>query len=533
MAYSTRELNKAIGESYNQYFNWNNNTPFYVLAPTYLINYYNINVRTWEEWNNGWVANFHSIEKGLLPTQLASAISQKVADIIYGDGVLFESKADKGEENEALDFIGRVDEQIDIKGRIKDGILKACQLGNGLLKLNLGKNNEVWVDSLAGNRFFVNLDSKGDIVKTKTYVNIYTSGVKEQGKTPDSYGLVEERYYATDNNGDIALRNGERVPMCVYKIYKIAGTSQVFDANSSDISIAFEDLPRPIRRIFREEYNELKLDEPVEMVGFRDLGCYLLKYTEYVTGMPNIKLGESCLARILNYLPMYDAVNSEELIDLRVSRPKVIVPTFMQKGKGNNQDQLNEYDDILFERVATMNDSEQTPIVYAPIPREEHFIRMKEDIIKKICGNLGVATSSLFSDIADTRGNVTAREISSEESNTVLFQVNKRKILIKAINELVADILYYYGMAEDVKVTFTPAGSSNKSVTVDNTVKMVNAGLISKYQAVKENHPDWTDSQILEELAEIEKQTATESGKEEEINNKDDTEADKTEDVEE
>ena len=56
------ELNSAIATCYNQYFTWNNNSAFYILAPTYLFQFYNNNVRVWDEWNNGWVGNFHSIK---------------------------------------------------------------------------------------------------------------------------------------------------------------------------------------------------------------------------------------------------------------------------------------------------------------------------------------------------------------------------------------------------------------------------------------------------------------------------------------
>ena len=177
----------------------------------------------------------------------------------------------------------------------------------------------------------------------------------------------------------------------------------------------------------------------------------------------------------------------------------------MTKGKTVNEDPLNSYNDIIFAKVPNKSDKEQQPVVFMPTPREQHFIHMKEDVIKKICGNLGIATSSLFSDIADARGNVTATEIDSETSNTALYQANKRKIIIMPINDMINDILGYYGKNQNVKISFTQAGASNKSVTVKNTTALVNAGLESEYQAIKENHPDWTDQQVEEEIKEIHK----------------------------
>ena len=498
-------LNRRIANSYNQYFTYTNNSTFYVLAPVYLFDFYNQSVRTWDRWNSGWVENFHSVEDGILPTLFASSLCKKIADLIYGEGLYFESTDEKNIEGDSLDFISDIDKEIDIKGMIKDVIHKSVQLGNGLLKLNSGADNNLWIDSIAGNRFFVNLNSRGEVTKCMTWVNIYTNGVPEKGKEPDSYGLVELRYYDEDEDGNIVRVNGERVPMVVYKIYKLSGRANVFDSNAEDTSIRFNDLPRRVRREFREEYGDLELNEPQKLEGLKNLGVYLIKHTNYFSMMPNIKLGESCLAGIINYLPKYDAIDSEETIDLRISRPKVIVPDFMTKGKTVNEDPLNSYNDIIFAKVPNKSDKEQQPVVFMPTPREQHFIHMKEDVIKKICGNLGIATSSLFSDIADARGNVTATEIDSETSNTALYQTNKRKIILKPINDMINDILGYYGKEQNVKISFTQAGASNKSVTVKNTTALVNAGLESEYQAIKENHPDWTDQQVEEEIKEIHK----------------------------
>jgi hypothetical protein len=496
------ELNRHIGTSYNQYFTWNNNSAFYTIAPTYLFSFYNQNVRVWDMWNTGWVLNFHSIKKGILPTQFAGSLCQKVADLIYGEGVIFETTADKNVKNDNLEFINDIDKEIDIKGSIKDGILKSSQLGNSLLKLNSDGEN-LWVDAIAGNRFFVSLDSRGNVVKSRSYVNIYTNGVAKKGEQADSYGLVEERFYEEDEDGNRLTLNGKYIPKVVYKIYKLSARAEVFDSNPSDISIAFENLPRTVKRAFREEYGDLELDNPVDL-GLRNLGVYLLKHTPYVTSIPNVKLGESCLAKVINYLPKYDAIDSEETADLRISRPKLFLPIGLSKGQTTNDEYESTYD-VVVEKIPNKSDKEQMPVVFAPTPREEHFIRLKEDIIKKVCGNLGVATSSLFSDIQDSRGNVTAREISSENSNTALYVSNKRKLIMKPVNDMISDILAYYGKEENIKVAFTQAGASNKSVTVDNTVKLVKAGLEIEYQAIKENHPEWTDTQVEEEIAEIHK----------------------------
>ena len=75
--------------------------------------------------------------------------------------------------------------------------------------------------------------------------------------------------------------------------------------------------------------------------------------------------------------------------------------------------------------------------------------------------------------------------------------------MLGAFNDCVRDMLVFYGYEPNVKVAFTPAGSSNKTVMVKNTVALDKSGLQSKYQSIKELHPEWSDKQVTAELDEL------------------------------
>ena len=53
MAENSLALNQSIGSAFNQYYNWSTNSPFYMLAPPYLFQYYNTMMRTWDQWLSG------------------------------------------------------------------------------------------------------------------------------------------------------------------------------------------------------------------------------------------------------------------------------------------------------------------------------------------------------------------------------------------------------------------------------------------------------------------------------------------------
>jgi hypothetical protein len=502
-----------FGSAFNQFYGWTTNSQFYMLAPRYLFNFYNMRVRTQDEWLSGWVPNFHNEKLNIFPTGFARQISNKVADIIFGEGLVFESGDKKNNENQALDFMSNVfDAETDLIGTIKDAIGYSVDLGNGLLKLNCD-GKDLWVDALAGNRFFVSLDTRGNVVACRSYVNVFTQGMpqrtKEGIKNPDSFGLVEDRYYKMVKEKTILGQEIERKrPVVSFKIFKLNQNGTIFDPNTSDASLGYDDLPRSVQETFRKNYGNVMLKEE-NVLPLNSLGCYLIKFTKCIKSMPNIKLGESVLTNIINYLPKYDLIESEDTVDIKITRPKVIVPQFMAKNK-KEENRIDSYmSSQIYERVPNMSDKDQIPVVFSPALRTADLINEKDEIRKSVADLIGLSVSSLFSHIADSRGTVTATEISSEESNTVLFQKNKRKLLLFELNKMVKEILLFYGYFEEVKIRFSQTGSSNITVNTDIITKKKSAGLISEYQAVKDLNPEYNENQVQEELAEINKAKPT------------------------
>lgn len=494
----TSPFNKQIGTSFNQYYNFTNNSAFYTLASPYMFHFYTISMWLWDQWNLGFVQNFHSQAKGILPSQFASSLCNKVSDLIYGDGVIFAGE-EKGNEGRAIEFVSNVLEpKIQLKRQIKDSILKACQLGNGFLKINCD-GKDLWVDTIAGNRCFVDLNARGQITSAKTYVNIFTTGANNE-KQRKSYGMVEERYYKEVENefGDVL-----RKPFVKYSIYPLAPIGNVF-TRPAVRSINYDQLPRSVQEQFRQEYGDVMLDEE-QVLPLLDLGIYHIKYTEYLTTMPNIKMGESCLAKIINYLADYDLIFSELCNDVYATRAKVIVPKFMGK---DNQGYFNALDDFVYTQIPNKSDKEQMPLIFAPQMRISALKEHLHNVETMIANSLGYSVNSLFSDLTNGGVQVTATQISSEDSNTVLNINNKRVIMLPEFNRMMKTILRYYGFTDNVYVQFTKAGSSNQSVTTQIVNTQLSNGTMSKYEAVKTQNPNWTEGQVNEELEQIEKEKA-------------------------
>lgn len=113
--------------------------------------------------------------------------------------------------------------------------------------------------------------------------------------------------------------------------------------------------------------------------------------------------------------------------------------------------------------------------------------------------------STIASFLQDNTSQKTAREISTEESETALFVDDKREIIEKPINELLQIVLRFYGYQDDVVIRWSQAGLSNVYTRTEMIATAVSNGFCSKYKAVQMFDQDDDEYQIAEEYARCEK----------------------------
>ncbi len=474
---------EAVNRAFDTYYNYSSNDAFYCLANPYEYHYYFNQVRLWDKWLQGKIEHIHNYANGILPTRLGNSISEKLSDLINGDGISYRSVVDK-EKKSGLAFMT---DNYEIKHKlsrvVKQAIRFSCDLGNSLIRVNADGDGELWCDAVAGNRFFVNLDSKGNVVKSIVYINILTTGANNDYQN-QSYGLVEERYY-----------NNAGKPCIQYKIYRLANVSAVFTPPSTYFS--FEELPHSIQKQMSTYYKATILNNEQEL-PLRDLGVYLIKHTENVTSIPNLQLGESCLANIMTFLTTYDYVCSSIFTELYLGRARALIPATM--AKGNNQGGwFNELDSAFYEKLPQTSDKDQHPTFMQPLIRSKELIELKEDCKKSIAAQLGISVTSLFSDLQSSGERVTATQVASSESNTIAFCTSKRQIALPEINKLIRTILDYYNYTDEVEAVFSDVKTSNESIKVQNIVALQNVRMESKLQALRDLHPNWTEDQIKQE----------------------------------
>ena len=480
---------------------WVNNHDFYKLIPVPYYSFYNNWVRLWLYWYDGYVPWVHGGSAGLLSTSIGTTIVNRSADSVFGGNLMFANArkpieriaTGKGKTiGKALDFISnKWCKETNFKSKIKIGIRDAFAGGFSLLKLNK-HNNELWVDELRADRFYIDKNGKGEINKCVSILSFfdYITPDNKQGK---KYSLVEERRYEY-----LDLFETKKIPIVEYKIYDSSVPIQ-YITTVRDNFIAWEQLPKSVKESFKSEYS-FRLNEPQALNGFEDLGVYLLKGSDNISNVPQIGLGESLLANIMNYLYEFDFYNTCFNTDMYMARGRVLVPKYMQgptamQGQGAENRGL---DSFLYTKIESPNPDANKPEPIQFELRSEQWKQARNILLESIATNIGISVSTLASYLNDG-SNRTAREVSAEESATTLFVENNRRRFEYPINELLKTVLRFYGYIDDVEIRWSRAGMTNQTVLVDTLTKAVNAGLISRKKAHDQYNYDDDEEQNEED----------------------------------
>ena len=489
---------------------WINNNDFYSVLPAPYYSFYNNWVRLWLYWADGYVPWVHGTTNGLLSTNIGTMIVDRATDCVFGGNLMFANTRkprtiiDKDGKpiGKALDFISNDwNFDVDLKAKIKLAIKYAFAGGFSILKLNM-HGGELWLDALRADRFYLAKTTRGDIQKCVSILNFYEDVTRKNNSR--HFVLIEERRY--EEIGVMGL-GGKKIPVVEYKMYDTSVPIQ-YVSGVRDGYVDWEQLPKNVREAFNSEYS-FKLNEPQAMNGLNDLGVYLLKGSDTIQNVPQVDLGESILANVLNYLYEYDFYNTCFNTDMYLARGRVLVPKYMQSPKAQSQGNANVgLDDFVYTKIDSPNPDATKPEPIQFSLRSAEWKEARNTLLENIATNIGFSVSTIASYLNDS-SNRTAREVSAEESATTLFIENNRRRFESPINDMLKAVLRYYGYIDDVEIRWSRAGMTNQTVLVDTLTKAVNSGLISRKKAHDAYNYDDDEEQNAEDYALVEKEEAT------------------------
>lgn len=456
-------------------------------------------------WYDGWVPYFHSSTEGIFSTRIASALVDGAAKKVIGGRVFFKNtnKESKSEgTNEALQFIASDwAKKTKFSKEIKRATAFAAAAGTALLKLNKDEEG-LWAEALRFDSFYPVVGARGKLLECICFLRNFTnvSHETDAAKSIASFYVVEHRYFGTYTRLDGTII--ENAPLVEYKIIKSSGTitsGQDYSAQKGT-RIKFCDLPRNVRDSIGRAYSLMKFDSPIILPFNAHLGAVLVNWTDGVSNIPELPFGDSLLANIMPYLQSWDYYFSAFNTDMYIGRGQVIMPSFMQKKSVNDNGGFYEGKfGLLFTAAPGGITDDQKPIPVQFDLRSTSWKEIRDMLMQNIAINTRMNISTIASFLQDTNGNKTAREISTEESETALFVDDKREIIERPINEILNIVLRYYGYNDDVVIRWAQAGLSNVYTRTEMIATAVQNGFCSKFKAIQMFDQDDDEYQIQEE----------------------------------
>lgn len=516
--------------NFNEFPEWQNTSAFNTYWQYSFVNrsafYANINgtyrqyMTRWVQnclwWYDGWVPYFHNQNQGIFSTKLASALVNGTAKKVVGGRIYFKTKNKEklvknanGEYdiNKALAFISSEwSEKSNFSQEVKKAVAFCASAGFSLLKIDR-QGEGLTVKALRADSFYPVIGFNGEIIELTCFIrdftNLYTSGKSQHF---DNYYVVEHRFF-----GDYKRFNGEIIqnaPQVQYEIRQTTGTITTgTDYDGSGQRIEFCSLPKAIRSKIGKAFSGIRFDCPVLLPFADSLGAVIVNWSDCVSALPELPFGDSLLYNILPYLQSYDYYWSAFNTDMYLGRGRVLVDKEMQspQAKANNAEYNTGLDSMLFTQIrrnAGLGDPMQpTPIQFDL--RSQSWEQIRTMIIQNIAINTGLNLASIASFLNDTNSARTAREISTEESETALFVDDKREIIERPINKILKLITNYYGYTDDIVIRWSSAGLSNVYARSEMIATGLASGFISPQKAVQMFNQDMDEYQLQEEFDNI------------------------------
>lgn len=465
-------------------------------------------------WYDGWVPYFHSNDQGIFSTKIGTALVNGAAKKVIGGRLFFKTKNrqthlekdDKGEYivNKALSFITS-DWSIrsNFHREAKKAIKFAAAAGTSLLKLDK-RQGELCAKALRFDSFYPTVGASGELLDLVCFIKDFTN-LSNVGKEQrfENYYVVEHRYF-----GDYTTVRGElkkNAPLVEYKIKKTTGsvtTGQDYSAQGEGIS--FMSLPSKIRSSIGKAFSGIMFDKPILLPFVDNLGAELVNWTDCVSALPELPFGESLLTNIMPYLQSYDYYWSAFNTDMYLGRGRVLIDKPQQSPAAQGQNYNSGLDSMVFTKIQGGGGEPMKPVPIQFDLRSQSWTEIRTMIIQNISINTGLNLASIASFLNDTNAARTAREISTEESETALFVDDKRELLEKPINKILRLVTLYYGYQDEIVLRWSSAGLSNIYARADVISQGLSSGWLSKKKAIQMFNQDDDEYQLQEEFDNIE-----------------------------
>ncbi len=426
-----------------EFFEFNTNNEFYLLAPPYYYSFYSIYLKRCFSVYDGWVKGWHNSKDGLVPQRMLQSVVRGLTDNLFAHGIDFKTESEK-----TYDFLTKWSKATKFYNALKKAESYALAGGTSLLALNR-KGTTLYATAHRLDTFFADIDGMGNI----TNVKIYSASVTRTNNSDkqDEYGICEERYF-----------NEKGQPCVKATVYRASGTlqTQVIERPAKPEEVAWNSLPQDVRKYVNEFFPSVRIGKEQYLPYRNHLGCVLIKGNEGIPQLPNLPFGQPIGDILFTESFQYDQLKYFEKNEVDLARARALLPQEMWNPDDPDQD-TRALQERFFQKVSSVSDDSDkiTPIQFAL--RGNDIKTQKENILRDIAFRMQVSASTIATFLSEGAGARTATEINTEKTKTDNWINSHVRLNEENVNEILHLVCGYYTM-EYADIIFKSADQAPK-----------------------------------------------------------------------
>lgn len=432
----------------------------YMLASPRYYQFYASYVRPRVLMYKGWIEGFHNTEYGVLPSLFLQKIGNGIVNTVFGKPAVLNT------ENKGTNLLieSKRFKKSGLIGGIKDVFGLAVGGGTALAKWNKDGNGDLRLETVPMEKFFIEVDSYGDIERVKSFISTYYDTISAS----QEFHLCEERFFKYATVGGVR----KRFPMVHYNFYKTSSNIASETVPAPSDSISWKDVPADVRNMLMRDYGDILIDDydgysvserakkcrsdgeaarlydKCKLLPFDDdLGCRLIKFTSNIPAFSKLPFGQPIADLLMNESYAYDQLKFFERLEVYIARGRVMLDDG-QTNPNDPESRKSIFDPAIFTKYANAlsGKEENKPFGIQLDLRAENIRVQKQNILNDAAFALNLSSSTIAAWLSDGTTQKTATEIEYERTKTEGFINDKIEIIQEPLQELIDIYFHYHGV---------------------------------------------------------------------------------------
>lgn len=470
-----------------------NDSAFLSLIPEPYLAYYIAFIRQSIQWSTGFVPALHSSDF------FSTGMGYSVCDIFSRECMAGDYRLESVDDS-VQEFMAQWREANDLDGDLATMFFQSNAGGNCLMVLT-PVDGDVFSTPYPINRCFFQVGKRGKVTQA-VLLNRFTAG--------------ETAYYAKETR---VYLNGKPY----YRVKLGKGTLVVSPTWTSQ---SIKEVPDEVAEQWKNQYGDIKPNTWYEL-PFKSLGVYNVKNKPVAVALADMPgYSDSSLYTALDVLYSIDYNYTQQQVDMYMGKSRALVPKQMgatginlsgQTAEGRSfREAISEtpLDDQFYTMVnsGSVDGKPIQPTLMQPDLRGEAHKYIRDADLELLASKVGLSSSTLANHLT-YNSSKTATEVKSEQDTTELSVKTKRTLANIAINEMLAEVVRFYGLGAEVKIVWGRAGG-NSSTENQELLADYQAGVLPLRKYLKKRWTDLSDEEIEAWAQEIEKEQEKKSQRE-------------------